>query len=336
MEQANKTVPERDLLHDLHRQLVVIGCDVGCCVNGGKLMLRRGDFVVFGLRQNAKLPQLLVEVFHECCHAGLDGAEVVIVQLLSLRRLRAEERSAAEDEILALVKHLAVDQEILLLRSDGGFDAFDVLISEELQNAQRLLVDCLHRAQQRCFLIERFAAIGAERRRNAERFALQESVGRGVPGSVASCLKCRAQTARRERGSVRLALNQLLAGKFHDHAAVRRRADEAVVLFGGDAGQRLEPVRKVCCAMLDRPIAHGLCHGVCHLIVQTHPFIDGLFQGLVNLLRKSGAHDSVVKHQTSEIIRNRLHPAPLLSMNQNRGKASKIPKRRHCPGFLAV
>ena len=260
----------------------------------------------------------------------------MIVQLLPLRRLCTEERSAAEDEILALVKHLAVDQEILLLGSDGGFDAFDVLVSKELQNAQRLLVDCLHRTQQRCFLVERLTAIRAERRRNAERFALQESVGRGVPGSVASCLKCRAQTARREARSVRLALNQLLAGKFHDHAAVRRRADEAVVLFGGDAGQRLEPVRKMCCAMLDRPVSHCLCHGVCHLIVQTHPFIDGIFQRLVNLLRKSGAHDSVVKHQTSEIIRNRLHPAPLLSMNQNRGKASKIPKRRHCPGLLAV
>ena len=38
-----------------------------------------------------------------------------------------------------------------------------------------------------------------------------------------------------------------------------------------------------------------------------HPDIPAL------RLRKSGAHDSVVKHQTSEIIRNRLHVTPLLS-----------------------
>ena len=57
----------------------------------------------------------------------------------------------------------------------------------------------------------------------------------------------------------------------------------------------------------------GLGHSIGHLIIQTHPFINRLFQGLVDLGRKSCAHDSVVKHQTSEIIRNRLHVTPLLS-----------------------
>ena len=120
MQQAHETMPEGNFLHDLHRQLVVIGCDVGCCINRGQLMLRRGDFVVLGLGKDAKLPELLVEVLHEFRDPRLDGAEIVIIELLSLRGLRAKERPAAEDEVLALVKHLAVNKEVFLLGADGG------------------------------------------------------------------------------------------------------------------------------------------------------------------------------------------------------------------------
>ena len=40
-----------------------------------------------------------------------------------------------------------------------------------------------------------------------------------------------AQTAGREGGSIRLALDELFAGEFHDDAAVCRRRNEAVVLL---------------------------------------------------------------------------------------------------------
>ena len=53
-------------------------------------MLRRGNFVVLGLGKDAKLPELLVEVFHEFRNPRLDGAKVMIVEFLSLRRLRAK------------------------------------------------------------------------------------------------------------------------------------------------------------------------------------------------------------------------------------------------------
>ena len=276
-------------------------------------MLRRGDFVVLGLGKDAKLPELLVEVFHEFRDPRLDGAKVMIVEFLSLRGLRAKERPAAEDEVLALVKHLAVNKEVFLLGADGGLDAFHVFVAKELQNAHRLLVDGLHRAQQRRFLVERLTAVRAERRRDAEHLVLQKRVGRGVPSGVAACLKRCAQAAGRKAGRIRLALDELFAGKLHNHAAVGRRGNKAIVLLGGNAGQRLEPVGKMRRAVLDCPVAHGLGYGIGHLIIQTHPFVNRLFEGLVDLGRKSCAHDSVVKHQTSEIIRNRLHVTPLLS-----------------------
>ena len=49
MEQADKTVAQRDLFHYFHGQLVVIGCYVGCCEYRGKLMLCRSHLVVLGL-----------------------------------------------------------------------------------------------------------------------------------------------------------------------------------------------------------------------------------------------------------------------------------------------
>ena len=67
---------------------------------------------------------------------------------------------------------------------------------------------------------------------------------------------------RRERGRVRLALDELLAGELGDRVAVAGRAVERVVLLGGGAGQRLEPVRVVGRAALHRPLAHRRGDGV--------------------------------------------------------------------------
>jgi hypothetical protein len=47
-----------------------------------------------------------------------DGAEVVVVELLALGRLGAEERAAAEAQVLALLVERLVDEEILLLGAD--------------------------------------------------------------------------------------------------------------------------------------------------------------------------------------------------------------------------
>ena len=78
------------LLHHLHGQLVVIRGNIGGGVNRRQLVLRGGDLVMLGLGQNAQLPQLVVQLVHKGRNAGLDGAEIMIVQLLPLGRLRAE------------------------------------------------------------------------------------------------------------------------------------------------------------------------------------------------------------------------------------------------------
>ena len=56
--------------------------------------------------------------------------------------------------------------------------------------------------------------------------------------------------------NVRFALDEFLAGEFHDDAAVGRGGNEAVVLFRGDTGQRLEPMSIIGSAVRDRPVLH--------------------------------------------------------------------------------
>ncbi len=100
-------------------------------------------------------------------------------------------------------------------------------------------------------LVERLARVGAKRSGDAQHLVFDERVAGRVPGGVAAGLEGGAQTAAGEGGGVRLALDELLARKGHDGAAVVLRVDERIVLLGGDAGERLEPVRVVRGAVFD-------------------------------------------------------------------------------------
>ena len=331
VEQAHQTVALGHLLHDLHGQLVVVGGHVGGGINGGQLMLGGRHLVMLGLGQDAQLPQLLVQVGHVLRHAGLDGAEVVVVHLLALGGHGTEQGAAAEHQILALVEHLAVYQEVLLLRAHGGADAFHVVIAEQGQDPHGLLVQRLHGAQQGGLFIQRLAAVGAEGCRDAQSLVLDEGVGGGIPGGVAPSLEGGPQAAGGEAGGIGLALDQLLAGELHDDAAVGGGGDEAVVLFGGDTGQGLEPMGKVGGAMLDSPILHGVGHSVGHFVIQAAALVNGLLQRGVDLIGEPRLHDAVIKHQAAEIFRYCAHHDPLLFDNiMEKRRQGDQPPRRLC------
>ena len=84
VEQAHQAVALGHLAHHLHGQLVVIGGDVGGGEDGGHFVLGGGNLVVLGLGQNAQFPQLIIQLLHKGSHSGLDGTEVVVIQLLPL------------------------------------------------------------------------------------------------------------------------------------------------------------------------------------------------------------------------------------------------------------
>ena len=306
-QQAHQTVTGSNLLHDLHGQLVVIRGDVCHGENGSQLVLRGRYLIVLRFGQNTQLPQLRVQILHIGFHPGLDGTEIVVIQFLSLGGLGTEQSPAAEDQILPLFVHGLVDQKILLLRAYAGTDALDVLITEELQDPKGLLVQRLHGSQQRRFLIQSFPAVRAESCGDTQGMAFDESIGGGVPGGIATGLKGGPQTAGGEGGGVRLSLDQLLAGKLHDDAAIGRRSNEAVMLFCGDAGQGLKPVGKMGGAVLHSPVPHGGSYRVCHMGIQRSTLINGPLQRSINIGGQLGPHDPVIKYQTAEIVRNCTH-----------------------------
>ena len=181
------------------------------------------------------------------------------------------------------------------------------MVPEKLQNAHTLAVDGLHGAQQRRLLIQRLAAVGAERRGDAERPALEEGVGGRVPGGVAPRLEGGAQAAGGKAGSIRLALNQLLAGELQNDAAVRGGRNEAVVLLGSHIGHGLEPVGKVGRAPLHRPVPHGVRHRVSNGRVEALAPADGLLEGMIDLAGEPRFHRPLVKYQRTKIIGNACH-----------------------------
>ena len=105
-----------------HDELLVIGGEVGALEHRRDLELARGDLVVARLDRDAELEELALDLDHEREDALGDGAEVVVLELLALGRLGAEERAAGVQQVGARVEEVLVDQEVLLLGAGVGDD----------------------------------------------------------------------------------------------------------------------------------------------------------------------------------------------------------------------
>ena len=93
----------------------------------GPVMLDAG---MLGFGKHAKLPELLVKLLHKSRNAGLYRAEIVVVQLLPLRGLRAEERSAAVNKVGAFFVYFFIYKEIFLLGANRCGNANGIRIAE--------------------------------------------------------------------------------------------------------------------------------------------------------------------------------------------------------------
>ena len=116
----------------------------------------------------------MVEIMHELGYLWLQYTEVVILHLLSLRCRCADEGTAGEHEVLTLGVEVLIDQEVLLLGADGGVDAGNLLLTEDVEQLRRRLAQGLHGAEQRGLLIEGLAGVRAECGRDVEGAVLDE------------------------------------------------------------------------------------------------------------------------------------------------------------------
>ena len=131
MEQAHKSVAAGNLLHGLHYQLVVIDCNVTCLIYGRQLVLCRSHLVMLCLCRYPQLPQLVVQILHVCSDTLSYSTEVVIVHLLALGCWCTEERASGEYQVFPLKILLTVDDEILLLDTNGWYDLLCRIVSEK-------------------------------------------------------------------------------------------------------------------------------------------------------------------------------------------------------------
>ena len=132
VEQALHAVLLGDRLEGRHQQLLVVGGHVGPLEHRRDLELAGRDLVVPGLGRDAELEQLALGVHHEAEHPLGDGAEVVVVELLALRRLGAEQRAAGVEQVGPGQEEVPVDQEVLLLGAAEGHHVLRVVVAEQL------------------------------------------------------------------------------------------------------------------------------------------------------------------------------------------------------------
>ncbi len=199
VQEAHEVVLLRHRLQRHHHQLLVIGGDIGAFEHRRDFELARSHLVVTGRDRDAEHEQLTLELEHEGLHAGGDHAEVVILELLTLGRLGAEQGAAGVEQIRARVVEILVDQKVLLLTARVRGDGRDGLVPEQLENARGVRAERSGGAEHRRLGIQRFAGPGHERGRDAERDAvdgLGQVRGAGhVPGGVAARFGCGANAA---------------------------------------------------------------------------------------------------------------------------------------------
>ncbi len=288
VQQASHPVSLGHPLQRDHRQLLMVGRDVSVLEHRRQLELPRRHFVVPRLGRNPELEQLALALEHEGEHALGNRAEVMVLELLAFGRRRSEQRASGGEQVRPREIEMPVDQKIFLLAAGEGDDVRWIHVSEQFQNSLRLLVQRLHRAQQRRLLVERLAGPRDKRGRNTKRRAvgvLKDISGTGdVPHRVAARLERVADAAVGEARSVRLALRQRLAREFGNRATVAIGRQKAVVFFGGEAGQRIENVRIVRGAFGHRPVPHRRRDRVRNRRVEARSGLDCLHQRLEHRL----------------------------------------------------
>ena len=97
-------------------------------------------------------------------------------------------------------------------------------------------------------------------------------------------------------------LTSSFAAELRHRAAVSARHVERVVLFGRDAGHRLEPMREVRRPLLDGPVFQRAGHRVGSRGVERRAFGDGVAQCAIGRLGKTRLLHLIVEDERAEQV----------------------------------
>ncbi len=305
VKQADQAVFVGGLSHYFHRQVLVVGAEIGVLKDRGEFVLAGGDFVVAGLHRHAELEELGFHIGHVGKNALGNRSEILVFHFLPLGRLGAEERSSGVDQVGAKEKEVLVDQEVFLLRPDSRKDVTHVL-AEELEDADRLRGEGFHRAQQGGLLVEGFAGPTQEGGGDYERRAVgmfNDIRGAGrVPCGIAASFECRPQSAGREAAGIGLALDQLFSAEIGDRAGPIAGSEEAVMLLGGKPGHGLELVGVMRGALLHRPVLNRGGDGIGDRRIQRRAMFNRFLNRLEDRFGQPGSLHLFIENIDAEEV----------------------------------
>ena len=99
VQQHLEAVTAGHLVHQRHEYQVLIDSQVGLIIDGCQLELVGRHLVVSGLAGDGILVGFELKLFHKRLHTGGDSAEVVVLELLVLRRLVTQQRAARQQQV---------------------------------------------------------------------------------------------------------------------------------------------------------------------------------------------------------------------------------------------
>ena len=267
-----------DGLEGRHQQLLVVGRDVRALEHRRDLELAGRDLVVPGLGRDAQLEQLPLGVHHEAEDPLRDRTEVVVVELLALGRLDAEQGAAGVQQVGPGEEEVPVDQEVLLLGAAERHHS-GRLVAEQLQHSFGVVGHRLLRRSNGVLWSSASPVI--ETKTVGMRRVLPFGFSSTYAGLVTSQpVYPRASNVLRSPPLGKLEASgspwtSVLPANSASAETVADGLEEAVVLLCGEPGQRVEDVRVVGGALLQRPIFHGRRDGVGDGGIKGRSVLDG-------------------------------------------------------------
>ena len=302
MKQYSEIVLGGDALHQVHHQLVMVISQVHVLEDRSQLKLVGGRFVVAGLDGNAKFMTFDFQFFHEVGYTRWDGAKIVVVQLLVLRRGVSHQGASGNAQVRTGIVQGRIYQEVFLFPSKVGIYTLHIG-HEHPAYFGCCLVYCCQCFQKRCLVVQCFTGIGDEDGRNTQGLVHNEGRRRHVPRRVASGFECVTDTSVRKTGSIRFLLDKQLAGKTFNHISVITEFDESVVFLGGAVGKGLEPVGIMSYVESLCPAFHAIGNHVRHFAVERNTLLDGVDDCFVSFARKKFLHFLTVEHMSTVVFR---------------------------------
>jgi hypothetical protein len=159
-----------DLGENIHGQQVVVNSKGSLLEDRGALELLRSDLVVAGLDGDTKTEELELSLGHGGHNLGRNTSKVVIVHLLVLGREVTDQGAASVLQVRAERVEGAIDQEVLLLCSEGGVDMADLGLGanrdgvDEVQELRGSLGDGRGGAKKDSLLVKSIAVVRDEDR----------------------------------------------------------------------------------------------------------------------------------------------------------------------------